>query len=137
MRNDGTEAERAFVDHWTKVGHIERFRDKKDLSGLNKGAQLADFAKPADYIVSAPAIPLHFAEVKSTTDGKSFSFGKIQRGQSAAALLEHKRGSDSYVFYIWSYPLAKWFTMSCGQYSRILDLGKRSGKFEELNEWLK
>lgn len=137
MKNDGTEAERAFVQHWERVGHIERFRDKKDLMGLNKGARLADFAKPSDYLVSARGVPLHMAEVKSTTDGKSFAFGKIQAGQSKAALLEHSRGCGAYIFYIFSYPLGQWFTMNCDQYAGILEEGRRSVKFEELTQWHK
>ena len=135
--NDGTEAERAFVSYWDKRGHLERFRDKKDLMGLNKGKRLADFAKPADYLVSAPDTLLHYAEVKSTTNAVSFSFSKIQPGQSAAALKEHRRGPGAYTFYIFSYPLGKWFLMSCTLYAKLVDEGRRSVKFEELREWLK
>lgn len=136
-KNDGTEAEAAFVRHWDAVGHIERFRDKKDLMGLNKGKRLADFKKPSDYLVSAPGVPLHFAEVKSTTDGKSFAFSKIQDGQSAAALKEVKRGAGSYIFYIFSFALGKWFLMGGPQYEALVDAGRRSVKFEELSEWVK
>jgi hypothetical protein len=133
--NDGTEAERAFVEYWDARGHLERFRDKKDLMGLNKGKRLADFAKPSDYLVSAPNVPLHYAEVKSTTDGVRFAFGKIQPGQHVAALKEHRRGAGGYMFYIFSYPLGKWFLMSCTLYAKLVDEGRRSVKFEELSEW--
>lgn len=135
MQNDGKEAEVAFVKHWEKVGHIERFRDKRDLSGLNKGAQLADFAKPSDFLVSSPDHPLHYAEVKSTVNATRFDFAKIQKGQSAAALKSARRGDGRYTFYIFSYPLGRWFTMSCKAYAAALDDGNRSIKFDALTPW--
>lgn len=135
MKNDGKDAERAFVAHWESVGHCQRLRDKKDLVGLNRGAPVADFAKPSDFIVSSPTINLHFAEVKSTTDKTSFAFGKIQKGQSAAALKEARRGCGAYFFYIFSYPLGRWFLMGCKTYSQLIDSGVRSVKFKDLPEW--
>jgi penicillin-binding protein-related factor A (putative recombinase) len=137
VKNDGKEAERAFESYWERRGHLERLRDKKDLMGLNKGTRLADFKKPADYLVSSKVDPLHYAEVKSTTDGKSFAFSKIQEGQSAAALKSAQRGDGNYYFYIFSYALSQWFVMSCHQYRTILDEGRRSVKFEELEPWQK
>lgn len=135
MQNDGKEAERAFIKHWEQVGHIERFRDKRDLSGLNKGARLADFAKPSDFIISSPNVSLHYAEVKSTVHATRFDFGKIQTGQSAAALKEAKRGHGAYIFYIFSFPLGKWFILSCREYAAALDSGNRSVKFADLTPW--
>lgn len=137
MKNDGKDAELAFERHWLSVGHIERVRDKKDLMGLNKGMRIADFKKPSDFLVSARGVPLHFAEVKSTVDAKSFTFSKIQDGQSKAALTEHARGCGAYIFYIFSYPLGQWFTMNCDQYAAVLEKGRRSVKFEELTPWKK
>lgn len=137
MKNNGKEAEKAFHDHWFKVGHVERLRDKQDLVALNRGLRVADFAKPSDFIVSSPDVALHYAEVKSTTNPTLFSFSKIRPAQSAAALKEQSRGKGSYVFYIFSYALSQWFMMTCDQYAAMLDAGKRSVKFEELPKWLK
>lgn len=137
MKNNGKEAERAFHDHWFKVGHVERLRDKQDLVALNRGLRLADFAKPSDFIVSSPDVALHYAEVKSTTNPTMFSFAKIRPAQSAAALKEHTRGKGSYVFYIFSYALSQWLIMTCDHYARLLDAGRRSVKFEELVLWLR
>jgi len=137
MKNDGKDAEAFFEGYWSRVGHCERLRDKKDLVGLNRGAPVADFAKPSDFLVSSPTVPLHFAEVKSTFDERRFAFGKIQRGQSAAALKSATRGDGGYVFYIFSYPLGEWFVMSCKKYKELVDAGQRSAKFEELAKWLK
>jgi len=138
MKNDGKDAERFFEKYWETIGHVERFRDLKDLRGLNGGKTLKDFPKPSDYVVSSPSHPLHFAEVKSTTSGSSFSFGKIQPGQSAAAKKAAARGAkDSYLFYIFCYPLGQWFIMSGQEYVEALDAGKRSVKFSELRTWNK
>jgi hypothetical protein len=137
MKNDGTAAEQAFEAHWGKVGHVQRFRDLKDLRGLNKGLRLKDFPKPADFVVSSPDVPLHYAEVKSTTSAVSFSFSNIQPGQSAAALMEASKGSGRYIFYIFSFPLGEWFCMTSIRYAKLSEQGVRSAKFEELPKWVK
>jgi hypothetical protein len=135
VKNNGKEAERAFAAYWESVGHVERLRDKKDLMGLNKNMKLADFAKPSDFLVSSQYTPLHYAEVKSTTNPTLFSFAKIQPAQSAAALKEANRGNGSYFFYIFSYERGQWFMMSCYQYFKLLGENRRSVKFEELEQW--
>ena len=137
MKNNGKEAERSFVDYWTTLGHVERLRDRADLMALNGGKPVKDFQKPSDFLVSAPGVPLHYAEVKSTWHERLFEFKHIQDGQSAAAQKEHLRGNNSYVFYIFSYHLGRWFIMSCEQYAHALKMGRRSIKFEDLSPWLK
>lgn len=134
-RNNGKQAEQAFEFYWNHVGHCVRFWDAADLRGLNGGKAVKDFAKPADYAVSSPTHPLHFAEVKSCWSKTSFSFGCIRPGQSAAALQSAKRGDASYMFYIFSYALGQWFVMNCVQYRTVLDAGSKSVKFEELAPW--
>lgn len=137
MQNDGKQAERGFVSMWEKHGaHIERLRDKKDLMGLNKGLRLADFQKPADFLVSAHDVPLHYAEVKSTTHPSRFSFSNIQSGQSAAALREAERGAGSYKFYVWSYAQRRWYVMDCFKYADAVAAGRRSVSFSELFPWV-
>ena len=135
MKNNGKEAENAFAGHWERVGHVERLRDKKDLMGLNKGLKMADFAKPADFMVSSQRHPLHYAEVKSTTNPTLFSFAKIQPAQSAAAIKEATRGNGSYFFYIYAYEHQQWYIMSCHHYASLVKMGYRSIKFTELEEW--
>jgi len=137
MKNDGKDAESAFEEHWTKVGHCERVRDARDLMGLNGGKRVADFKKPSDFLVSSRVHPLHFAEVKSTVDAKRFSFDKIQSGQANAAQREYLQGSGSYIFYIFSYPLGRWFIMPCAVYAHQLKMGRKSISFEELDPWIK
>lgn len=136
-KNNGKPAEAAFVEHWEKVGHVQRFYDQADLRGRNGGQHVGDFPKPADYLVSSPHDDLHFAEVKSCHGKTSFPFGSIQPGQSAAAKLEAKRGAGAYIFYIFSYHHGSWFYMTCHQYVALLDAGKRSVSFEELRPWVK
>lgn len=136
-KNDGKDAEAAFEDYWTKRGHCQRLRDKRDLMGINGGARVADFAKPSDFIVSSLVDPLHYAEVKSTTHKTRFSFGGIRPAQSNAALQEAARGSSSYIFYIFSYPLGSWFIMNCQEYAARAASGASSVLFEELTPWHK
>lgn len=133
--NNGKDSESAFVKHWEAIGHIERLRDKKDLMGLNGGRNVADFAKPSDFLVSARGVPMHYAEVKSMIKGESFAFGGIQPGQHIAALKEHAKGCGSYIFYIFSYENEAWYTMSCDQYAGLIEAGKRSVKFKDLALW--
>jgi hypothetical protein len=135
MKNNGKEAENAFAQHWERVGHAQRLRDKKDLMGLNKGLKMADFAKPSDFMVSSPVERLHYAEVKSTTNPTLFSFAKIQPAQSSAAIKEATRGSGDYIFYIYSYEHAQWYKMPAYKYVGFLNAGQRSVKFEELEQW--
>lgn len=137
MKNDGKEAESAFVQHWESVGHIERLRDKKDLMGLNGGRQIADFVKPADFIVSSPDTALHYAEVKSTIDRTKFTFNKIRPGQHIAALKSVQRGDGAYLFYIFSYAAGTWYKMTAHHYRGLLDDGRRSVDFQELPLWHK
>lgn len=135
--NNGKEAEKAFEAYWEHRGHVERLRDKKDLMGLNKGANIADFAKPSDFLVSSKTDPLHYAEVKSTHNATRFPFADIRPAQSAAALKAARRGDGNYWFYIYSYALNQWFTMHCALYRTLVDDGKRSVLFEDLVPWQK
>lgn len=137
VKNDGKDAEKAFVTYWSTVGHLERIRDKKDLMGLNGGKNVADFPKPSDFLVSAPGVPLHYAEVKSTIDNRIFAFGKIRPGQASAAKLSHARGDGAYKFYIFSYPLGLWFVMTAEVYVNRLKAGHKSILFEDLPRWEK
>ncbi len=137
MKNDGKAAERAFLDYWEARGHVERLRDKKDLMGLNGGRNIADFAKPSDFIVSARGVPMHYAEVKSTIKADSFPFSGIRPGQHVAALKEHARGCGSYMFYIFTFATGSWYVMTCDQYADLIEAGARSVKFKDLDPWLK
>lgn len=136
-KNDGKDAERAFEAHWNAVGHCQRFYDAADLRGRNGGRAVGDFPKPSDYLVSAPGIILHFAEVKSVLDKKRFPFGCITDGQHNAAMKEARKGAGCFTFYIFSYHLSRWFYMTCAQYAAAIDAGARSIPFEELEPWVK
>jgi hypothetical protein len=138
VKNDGKQAERSFVDYWTARGaHVERLRDRRDLIALNGGKPVADFKKPSDFLVSAPGVPLHYAEVKSTCHATRFEFKQIEEGQARAAQLEYLRGNCAYTFYIFSYQLGRWFTMSCELYCHQLKMGRASIAFEDLTPWTK
>jgi penicillin-binding protein-related factor A (putative recombinase) len=135
VANDGKDAEKAFADYWSRKGHCERFRDRRDLMGINANMRLQDFKKPSDFIVSSPSDPLHFAEVKSTKNKVSFSFNQIESGQHKAAILEDSRGSKAYIFYIFSYGTNEWYTMPCEIYAAAVRAGQKSVKLESLPKW--
>jgi hypothetical protein len=132
--NDGTEAQDAFLRRMQRPGVVvERFRDLKDLRGLNKGRQLTDFAKPSDFLVTEDG-NIHYAEVKSCQSEVSFPFGNIEDGQRSAALRQVAVGGD-YRFYLFSYGLGRWFIMTAARFADILQTGRKSAKFSELPTW--
>jgi hypothetical protein len=135
MKNDGTAAEKAFFNHWSRKGHIQRLRDKKDLMGLNGGARVADFSKPSDFLVSSSSDALHYAEVKSTTHKTRFEFKCIRPAQLAAARMEAKRGHKNYVFYIFSFERGQWYQLDCCDFVAYVDVGMKSIEFEDLRTW--
>jgi len=105
--------------------------------GLNKGVRLADFSKPADFMVSSKTHPLHYAEVKETKSKTSFGFSGIRPAQKSAAIREAVSGNGSYVFYIYSWHHSEWFKMNCFQFHQLVADGKKSVKFEDLDKWRK
>ena len=135
MRNDGSEAEEAFINRkMNRPGVvIERIRDAKDLRGINNGRAVGDFAKPSDFLVTEDGL-LHYAEVKSCQGSVSFPFSNIKPGQKSAALRQAAVGCP-YVFYIWSYGLEQWFLMPAKQFAEVRRAGKSSIKFKDLQEW--
>lgn len=135
MRNDGTAAEKAFVDKIEAMpdSHVERLRDAKDLVGLNGGRKVGDFPKPSDFLVVLNGL-MHFAEVKSTDKVNRFPFSDIRPYQTRTALLMARIGGP-YSFYIYSYGRGAWFVMSAKVYAAAVAEGRRSVTFEELTPW--
>lgn len=135
MKNDGKDAERAFVARIkAKAGTIiERFWDQSDLRGINKGRAVADFAKPSDFIVTEDG-NIHYAEVKSVQSATSFAFANLEDGQRSAALRQAAVGGD-YRFYLFSYGLGQWFIMYADVFAATLATGKSSVKFNALPRW--
>jgi hypothetical protein len=111
MKNDGKEAQKAFLDimQARKGVVVERFYDQSDLRGLNKGRAVVDYPKPSDFLVTEEG-NIFFAEVKSVQSTTSF--------------------------YLLTYGLGKWFVMPATVYANHLAAGKASVKFKDLEEWL-
>lgn len=130
--NDGTAAEEAF-EKLILADDLYRFPDQKMLRGLNGGRPVGDFPKPSDYLVTKLGLTW-YAEVKSTQSATSFPFADIRPSQKAKALKMAAFGGR-YHFYIFSYGLGKWFLMSCNQFAFAITHGRKSIKFEELQEW--
>lgn len=136
MKNTGKPAEEAFLRRLKEdpTVVIERFWDQADLRGINGGRAVADFKKPADFLVTQNGV-ISYREVKSVQSSTSFPFGNIESGQRSAALRQAAVGGP-YYFHLFSYGLGKWFIMSAEKFRSVLDAGKSSVKFKELPEWL-
>lgn len=136
MKNDGTAAQEAFVARVMKQpkAWVERFRDAKDLRGINGGRAVGDFAKPADFLVTE-AGSMHLAEVKSTQNPRRFSFGQIEAYQHATALKQAAIGGP-YTFYLFSFGTSKWYKMDCKTYAAYIESGAASIKLIDLPEWV-
>lgn len=137
MRNNGTQAQDDFEDHWKKKpgSHAWRMRDKKDINGLNgkkigKPGGIAAFAQPSDFLVTDEGV-LFFAEVKSTSDPKRFNYNQIEPAQRSAASISAACGSP-YFFFIYSIARAQWFILTAAQFVADMKAGKSSRTFEEL-----
>ena len=135
IRNDGTEAQKAFLDLMAKVPGtvVERFWDASDLRGLNKGRKVNDFAKPSDFLVTHSG-RIHYAEVKSVQSAVSFPFSNIETSQRSAALRQARVGGP-YNFYLFSYGLGQWFVMTAQVFAETIEAGRASIKFKELPVW--
>lgn len=135
MRNDGKEAEAAFLKRLAGPGVVvERLWDAADLRGLNNGRHINDFKKPSDFLVTRDG-QMHFAEVKSVQSATSFPFANLEDGQRSAALRQAAVGGP-YSFYLFSYGLGRWFVMSAKTFAAAVAEGKASIKFSTLPEWI-
>lgn len=134
-KNDGKEAERAFLDRIRSKGGtvVERFWDAADLRGINGGRAVGDFPKPSDFLVTQEG-QIHYAEVKSTHNPKRFPFADIRPAQRSAALRQVSVGG-AYIFYLFSYALGEWFVMPATQFAKALHGGLKSIEFKELTPW--
>lgn len=135
MRNDGKEAEKAFLDIMKSRDGvvIERFYDQADLRGLNGGRAVGDFPKASDFLVTEDG-NICYIEVKSVQSSTSFPFSNLERAQKSAALRQAAAGG-CYCIRIFSYGLGEWFTLTAAHLKRLLDAGRASVKFSELEPW--
>ena len=86
-RNTGALAEEEFESFWQAQGksaHLVRFRDNKDMRGLNHGRALNAFKQPSDYLLTCQGQTL-FAEVKSTDNPAGFRLAQIAPHQLGSA----------------------------------------------------
>ncbi len=131
MKNDGTAAQKAFTDAMDLTKRwVHRFRDMKDVKGLNRGKNLAMFPCPADYLVGG-AEGLFLAEVKSTYNETSFSFADIRPAQRAAAAHAYSRGFP-YFFFIMNMNDDEWYVLPAAQFVETMKAGRKSLPYKEL-----
>jgi hypothetical protein len=132
VKNTGKSAEVAFTDAMELTKRwVHRFRDMKDVRGLNRGKSLAMFPCPSDYLIGGSE-GLFLAEVKSTHNQTSFPFADIRPAQRAAAAHAASRGFPFY-FFILNMNDGEWYTMSATQFIEDMRAGRKSRPFKEMN----
>lgn len=134
MKNDGTTAQDIFINSMeSRKLWVHRFRDSKDVNGLNKKkgvGRVAMFACPSDYLVGGSGI-LFLAEVKSTYDPKRFSYGDIRPAQRSAAGFANSC-SFPYYFFILDMNTQQWYVLTAQEFVSDLKAGKKSRSYQEL-----
>lgn len=131
-KNTGTLAQDEFEAFWEgqgKAAHLHRFRDNKDIRGLNRNKALAAFKQPSDYLLTHQGITA-YAEVKSTDNARGFPFSQIATYQLGSAERVVTAGGR-YDFYIRRlHPTqGQWFRLPA---SVVLDHDRRSLSWEDL-----
>lgn len=136
MKNDGTTAQNEFVQTMeSRKFWVHRFRDSKDVNGLNKRKGLGRvnmFPCPSDFLIGGPR-GLVLAEVKSTHNETSFPYGDIRPAQRAAASYAASIGFP-YFFFIKNMNTGDWFVLSAKEFIEDVQAGKKSRKFKELTQ---
>ena len=131
MKNDGKSAEKCFVDAMELTKRwVHRFRDMRDVKGLNRGKNLAMFPCPSDFLIGG-ADGLFLAEVKSTQNETSFPFGDVRPAQRAAAAHAASRGFP-YFFFIMNTNDGEWYVMPATQFVETIRAGRKSIPYKEL-----
>jgi penicillin-binding protein-related factor A (putative recombinase) len=125
-------SEAIFDAYWTKRGKAAAnyaFTDTRKLRG--SGGKGFTNSRPSDRIVTFNR-ETFYAEVKSTTDEKSFSFSNIQPYQRGWARQTIAAGG-LYFFFIHALALDQWFRVPA---QVVLDAPKKSLRFDELTSYL-
>jgi len=138
VKNDGTEAQDEFEAAFKARRYwVHRFRDSKDVNGLNKRKGLGRinmFPCPSDFLVGGGG-SLFLAEVKSTYSTTSFGYNDVRPAQRAAAGFAASYGFP-YFFFIKNMNTGQWFVLSAEEFASDLKAGVKSRKFEELTPCL-
>lgn len=131
MKNDGKSAEKLFTDAMEVTGRwVHRFRDMRDVKGLNRGKNLAMFPCPSDFLIGGKE-GLFLAEVKSTHNATSFPYSDIRPAQRAAAAHAVSRGFP-YYFFIVNMNDGEWYTISATDFVEDLRAGRKSRPYKEM-----
>lgn len=131
MKNDGKSAEKAFVEAMEVTKRwVHRFRDMKDVVGLNRGKKLSMFPCPSDFLIG-DSEGLFLAEVKSTYNQTSFPFADVRPAQRAAAAHATSRGFPYFLF-ILNMNDGEWYVLPATQFVEAIRAGRKSIPFKEL-----
>ncbi len=131
MKNDGKSAEKAFVEAMELTKRwVHRFRDMKDVRGLNRGKAVAMFPCPSDFLIGGNE-GLFLAEVKSTYNTTSFSYADVRPAQRSAAANAAARGFPFY-FFVMNMNDGEWYTITATEFVEDLRAGRKSRPYKEM-----
>jgi len=129
--NTGKPSEKQFTDAMELTKRwVHRFRDMKDVKGLNRGKNLAMFPCPSDFLVGGHE-GLFLAEVKSTESETSFSYSNIRPAQRSAAAHAAARGFP-FFFFIHTLKDGEWYVLTGAEFVADMKAGKKSRPIKEL-----
>jgi hypothetical protein len=137
MRNTGKPSETNFLKFWKRYGkkaHVFRFTDASEATGLNRRVTVIK-AQPSDWLITCNG-RTWYAETKSTTDTKKFSFSLLRKTQSAFAKMILAAGGE-YIVYVHRLATDQWYAVPYAQIDFLREAGKGSMSWDDLSpfEW--
>lgn len=140
MRNTGKPSEEKFDETWQRQGKsafVFKFTDAAEATGMNKGA-----ARRGAKVINIKAQPsdrllvdrgrTEFAEVKSTTDPRNFTFKLLRTTQSAFAAMVLAAGG-TYQIYVHRLDADVWYRVPYPLIQQTKDAGRASMSWAELD----
>lgn len=135
MQNTGKPSEEAFDTAWDMLGkraHVFKFTDTAEARGMNRGKVMIK-AQPSDRLLTYQGV-ISYAEIKSTTDPDTFSFGLLRKTQSAYAAFILGAGGP-YDVYLHRLAFDRWYRIPYAVIKAAKEAGRGSFKFTELESF--
>lgn len=135
-RNTGKPSEQSFEAHFAAFGKrafVHRLVDAAEIRGRTGKVGEAR-PQPSDYIVVFDG-QTFFAEVKSTTHERNFSFSLLRPTQSAAAKQVLSAGGSYLIFIHKLAGQPQWYQVPYSFIQQSKSLNKGSLSWQELTQW--
>ena len=135
VKNTGKPSEDIFDDAWKFLGkkaYVFKFTDTAEARGMNRSRVMIK-AQPSDRMLTYQGINL-YAEIKSTIDPDTFSFGLLRKTQSAYAAGVLTAGGP-YDIFLHALNSNTWFRIPYRVVKDARDAGRGSMKFTELKDF--